>query len=114
MRPGTHAAKAYGREQISERHRHRYEVNNNYVEMLGDAGMVFAGVNPQRHLVEIIELKDHPWFVGVQFHPEFKSKPTQAQPLFAAFVKAAIKRQATVAAAKTEKTAKKSAQKAKK
>ncbi|HLP08951.1 MAG TPA: CTP synthase [Opitutaceae bacterium] len=94
LRPGTHAAKAYGRELISERHRHRYEVNNNYVEMLGDAGMVFAGVNPQRNLVEIIELKDHPWFVGVQFHPEFKSKPNQAQPLFAAFVKAALKRQA--------------------
>ncbi|MBK8478153.1 MAG: CTP synthase [Opitutaceae bacterium] len=94
LRPGTHAAKAYGRELISERHRHRYEVNNHYVEMLGDAGMVFAGVNPQRNLVEIIELKDHPWFVAVQFHPEFKSKPNQAHPLFAAFVKAAIKRQA--------------------
>ncbi len=94
LRPGSHAAKAYGRELISERHRHRYEVNNHYVEMLGDAGMVFAGVNPQRNLVEIIELKDHPWFVAVQFHPEFKSKPNQAHPLFAAFVKAAIKRQA--------------------
>jgi len=107
LRPGTIAAKAYGKEQISERHRHRYEVNNHYVPMLGDHGMIFAGVNPQRNLVEIIELKDHPWFVGVQFHPEFKSKPTKAQPLFAAFVKAAIKRQATVAAAKTEKPAKK-------
>jgi CTP synthase len=107
LRPGTIAAKAYGKELISERHRHRYEVNNHYVPMLGDHGMIFAGVNPQRNLVEIIELKDHPWFVGVQFHPEFKSKPTKAQPLFAAFVKAAIKRQATVAAAKTEKTAKK-------
>ncbi|HLP03457.1 MAG TPA: CTP synthase [Opitutaceae bacterium] len=106
LRPGTHAAKAYGRELISERHRHRYEVNNNYVEMLGDAGMVFAGVNPQRNLVEIIELKDHPWFVGVQFHPEFKSKPNQAQPLFAAFVKAALKRQ-TGAAKPAKKTGKK-------
>ncbi len=113
LRPGTHAAKAYGREQISERHRHRYEVNNHYVEMLGDAGMVFAGVNPQRHLVEIIELKDHPWFVGVQFHPEFKSKPTQAQPLFAAFVKAAIKRQAGAVAGKPTKAAKKAGKKAK-
>ncbi len=107
LRPGTIAAKAYGKELISERHRHRYEVNNHYVPMLGDHGMIFAGVNPQRNLVEIIELKDHPWFVGVQFHPEFKSKPTKAQPLFAAFVKAAIKRQATVAAAKPEKPARK-------
>lgn len=114
LRPGTHASKAYGKELISERHRHRYEVNNNYVEMLGDAGMVFAGVNPQRNLVEIIELKDHPWFVGVQFHPEFHSKPNQAHPLFAAFVKAAIKRQALVAAAKTTKPAVKPAKKAKK
>ena len=111
LRPGTHAAKAYGKELISERHRHRYEVNNHYVEMLGDAGMVFAGVNPQRNLVEIIELKDHPWFVGVQFHPEFKSKPNQAQPLFAAFVKAALKRQALGAAAKP--AAKKAGKKAK-
>jgi CTP synthase len=107
LRPGTHAAKAYGKELISERHRHRYEVNNNYVEMLGDAGMVFAGVNPQRNLVEIIELKDHPWFVGVQFHPEFKSKPNQAQPLFAAFVKAALKRQTGAAKKVTGKPAKK-------
>ncbi len=107
LRPGTIAAKAYRKELISERHRHRYEVNNHYVPMLGDHGMIFAGVNPQRNLVEIIELKDHPWFVGVQFHPEFKSKPTKAQPLFAAFVKAAIKRQATVAAAKPEKPARK-------
>ena len=114
LRPGTIAAKAYGKELINERHRHRYEVNNHYVPMLGDHGMIFAGVNPQRNLVEIIELKDHPWFVGVQFHPEFKSKPTKAQPLFAAFVKAAIKRQATVAAAKSEKSAKKPAKKAKK
>jgi len=114
LRPGTIASKAYGKELINERHRHRYEVNNHYVPMLGDHGMIFAGVNPQRNLVEIIELKDHPWFVGVQFHPEFKSKPTKAQPLFAAFVKAAIKRQATVAAAKSEKSAKKPAKKAKK
>jgi CTP synthase len=86
-------------------------VNNHYVPMLGDHGMIFAGVNPQRNLVEIIELKGHPWFVGVQFHPEFKSKPTKAQPLFAAFVKAAIKRQALVAATKAPKTAKKAGKK---
>ncbi len=91
LRPGTHAHRAYGRDTVSERHRHRYEVNNHYVEMLGDAGMIFSGVNPLKNLVEIVELKDHPWFVAVQFHPEFQSKPNKAHPLFAAFVKAAIK-----------------------
>ncbi len=99
LRPGSNAAKAYGRELISERHRHRYEVNNHYVEMLGDNGMVFAGVNPQGNLVEIVEIKDHPWFVAVQFHPEFQSKPNKAHPLFAAFIKAAIKQHAGTAKA---------------
>lgn len=82
--------KAYKKEQISERHRHRYEFNNNYREAFEKAGMVFTGINPQQDLVEIIELKDHPWFVAGQFHPEFQSKPDRAHPLFRDFVKAAL------------------------
>jgi CTP synthase len=88
---GTHAAKAYRAESIRERHRHRFEVNNAYVGQLQRAGMVVSGINPRRNLVEIIELKNHPWFLAVQFHPEFQSKPNQAHPLFAAFIAAAIK-----------------------
>ena len=88
---GTHASKAYGKESIRERHRHRYEVNNAYVGQLQRAGMMVSGINPRRNLVEIIELKNHPWFVAVQFHPEFQSKPNQPHPLFAAFVGAAVK-----------------------
>jgi len=89
---GTRAAKAYGSENIRERHRHRYEVNNAYVDQLKRGGVVISGINPRRNLVEIIELKDHPWFVAVQFHPEFQSKPNRAHPLFAAFIAATIKR----------------------
>lgn len=74
---------------ISERHRHRYEFNNEYKEILTKKGLVIAGVNPERHLVEIIELKDHPYFVGVQFHPEFQSRPERPHPLFLEFIKAA-------------------------
>ncbi len=76
---------------ISERHRHRYEVNNRYVEQLEAHGLVVSGRSPDGQLVEIIELPDHPWFVGVQFHPEFKSKPTQAHPLFRDFIAAALR-----------------------
>jgi len=93
LTPGTLAAKAYQVSTIRERHRHRYEVNNAYVEQLQKVGMVVSGINPRRNLVEIIELKDHPWFVAVQFHPEFRSKPDKAHPLFAAFIAAAIKQQ---------------------
>ena len=93
LTPGTHAAKAYGTATVRERHRHRYEVNNAYVDQLKKAGMVVSGINPRRNLVEIIELKNHPWFVAVQFHPEFQSKPNRAHPLFAAFIAAAIKNQ---------------------
>ena len=82
LTPGTHAAKAYGTASVRERHRHRYEVNNAYVGQLQRAGMVVSGINPRRNLVEIIELKDHPWFLAVQFHPEFQSKPNRAHPLF--------------------------------
>ena len=88
---GTRAYKAYGEEKISERHRHRFEFNNAYRKMLSDNGLIISGVNPERDLVEIVELKDHPFFVGTQFHPEFKSRPLKPHPLFEEFIKAAIK-----------------------
>ena len=88
--PGSRAAHAYGDTSISERHRHRYEFNNSFRRQYAECGMVFSGTSPDNSLVEIIELPDHPWFLAVQFHPEFKSKPIQAQPLFAAFIGAAI------------------------
>ncbi len=91
LTPGTHAARAYGATSVRERHRHRYEVNNAYVDQLQKAGMVISGINPRRNLVEIIELKNHPWFLAVQFHPEFQSKPNRAHPLFAAFIAATIR-----------------------
>lgn len=83
---GTKAYKAYGKQDIEERHRHRYEVNNVYLEEIMAAGMKVAGVNPELGLVEIIEIEDHPWFVGVQFHPELKSRPIRSHPLFRDFV----------------------------
>ncbi|MGB0791929.1 MAG: CTP synthase [Opitutales bacterium] len=82
---------AYGVASIEERHRHRYEFNNTYRAQLQAAGLRIAGTNPERDLVEIVEIPDHPWFVGVQFHPEFKSKPNAAHPLFANFIAAALK-----------------------
>ncbi len=87
--PGTFTEKAYGTLDISERHRHRFEFNNTYRETLTGAGMVLAGQSPDGRLVEIIELPDHPWFVGVQFHPELKSRPNRAHPLFREFIRAA-------------------------
>jgi len=90
LTPGTIAAKAYGSTLIRERHRHRYEVNNAYVERLKTA-LTISGINPKRNLVEIVELKSHPWFLAVQFHPEFQSKPNQAHPLFASFIAATIR-----------------------
>ncbi len=92
VKKGTHAFAAYGEESVRERHRHRYEVNNEFVSQLEEAGLVVSGVNPKRNLVEMIELKDHPWFLAVQSHPEFLSKPNKAHPLFRAFVEAAIVR----------------------
>jgi CTP synthase len=92
LAPHSRSAAAYGRQMISERHRHRYEFNNVYRQQFEANGMLIAGTSPDRALVEIIELPDHPWFVAVQFHPEFKSKPTAPQPLFAAFIGAAIQR----------------------
>ncbi len=92
LKAGTKARKAYGKTKISERHRHRYEFNNAYRDALETDGMVVSGVNTENNLVEIVELKDHPWFVGVQFHPEFKSRPLAPHPLFRDFIKAALKR----------------------
>jgi CTP synthase len=93
LKPGTLARRAYGADSVSERHRHRYEVNNEYIARFEKAGMIISGWNPKRGLVEIAELKGHPWFLGVQCHPEFQSKPNHAHPLFAAFIAAAIKQQ---------------------
>jgi CTP synthase len=95
LTPGSRAAEAYGTLEISERHRHRYEVNNAYRELLGKHGIRFSGVSPDGNLVEIIEVPDHPWYLGCQFHPELKSRPTQAHPLFQAFVAAALARRRT-------------------
>jgi CTP synthase len=80
----------YQQDLVSERHRHRYEFNNDYYDRFEEAGMRIAGINPAENLVEIIELKDHPWFVGVQFHPEYKSTVKKPHPLFVGFVKAAM------------------------
>ena len=84
------AYKAYNSEKILERHRHRYEVNNNYRKVLESNGMIFSGINEKLDLVEIIELENHPWFIGCQFHPELKSRVNKAHPLFKDFVKASI------------------------
>jgi len=91
IKRGTLARKIYGADDISERHRHRYEVNIAYKEALEEAGMVISGLSPSGNLPEIVELKDHPWFVAVQFHPEFKSRPFAPRPLFASFIDAARK-----------------------
>jgi CTP synthase len=92
LKKGSHAQAAYGADHIKERHRHRYEVNNKYREALEAKGLVFCGLSPDRHLVEMIEVADHPWFVATQFHPELKSQPLVPHPLFKAFVGAALKR----------------------
>ncbi|MDR1496865.1 MAG: CTP synthase [Puniceicoccales bacterium] len=91
LQPGTHAFAAYGSDTVFERHRHRFEFNGAYREQFAKAGLRIGGVNPATGLVEIVEIADHPWFVGVQYHPEFKSKPTRPHPLFSAFIKAAVK-----------------------
>lgn len=92
LTPGSFSATAYGTEIVRERHRHRFEFNNAYRSQLASAGLRIAGIHPERDLVEIVEVPDHPWFVGVQFHPEFQSKPFAAHPLFAGFVRAAMER----------------------
>ena len=90
LKDGSLAAQAYKAEEISERHRHRFEFNNDYREKLEQNGLVVSGASPDNNLVEIIELADHPWFLGCQFHPEFKSKPMKPHPLFRDFIKAAL------------------------
>jgi CTP synthase len=82
--------KIYGKTSINERHRHRYEVNMAYEDRLLEVGMVFSGKSPDGILPEIVEIPDHPWFIGVQFHPELKSRPFQPHPLFTDFVRAAV------------------------
>jgi CTP synthase len=91
LKEGTHAFKAYGIKEISERHRHRYEFNNAYRGILTKNGLKIAGLSPDEELVEIVEIENHPWFLGCQFHPEFKSRPTDPHPLFRAFIDAAVK-----------------------
>ena len=91
LKAGSRAHRAYGQDLVSERHRHRYEFNNAYLERMEGAGMIASGLNPERELVEIVELEDHPWFLAVQFHPEFQSKPNRAHPLFAEFIRTALK-----------------------
>lgn len=88
---GSQAAKIYGKNKISERHRHRYEFNNHYKKSLEQGGLVFSGLNPETGLVEMLEVPGHPWFVACQFHPEFKSKPFLPHPLFVGFIQAALK-----------------------
>ncbi len=91
LNPDTLAMNAYKTENISERHRHRFEFNNEYKDRLVEAGLIISGTSPDHELVEIVELADHPWYLGCQFHPEFKSKPSNPHPLFRAFVKASLK-----------------------
>ena len=90
IKPGTLAHKIYAAEEISERHRHRYEVNNAYVGKLSEAGLRFSGTSPDGLLCETVELEGHPWFFGSQFHPEYKSKPIQPHPVFVSYVRAAL------------------------
>ena len=99
LAPGSKAAAAYRAEKVSERHRHRYEVNNSYRSRFEEHGMVLSGLSPDGRLVEMVELRDHPWFVASQAHPELKSQPLAPHPLFEAFVGAAIARAQDVARA---------------
>lgn len=93
LKEGTNASEAYQTSEIFERHRHRYEFNNEYREILENNGLIVSGTSPDNNLVEIVELADHPWFLGCQFHPEFKSKPMKPHPLFTAFISAAVRHQ---------------------
>ncbi|MEO0983893.1 MAG: CTP synthase [Pseudomonadota bacterium] len=90
LQDGSRVAEVYGAREISERHRHRYEVNASYIPKLEDAGVVFSGLSPDGRLPEIMELPEHPWFIGVQYHPELKSRPFEPHPLFASFIAAAV------------------------
>jgi len=90
VKPGTLASKAYEKEMVQERHRHRYEFNNRYLDPLKDAGLRFSGWSLDGRLVEMVEIPDHPWFIACQFHPEFTSTPRDGHPLFGGFIRAAI------------------------
>ena len=90
LEEGSLAYRAYGQKEISERHRHRYEFNNDFRERLEQAGLVMSGISPDGQLVEIVEIRDHPWFLGCQFHPEFKSRPMNPHPLFVSFIRSAL------------------------
>ena len=94
LTPGSIVAGVYGQTEISERHRHRYEVNNKYRDQISKAGLVFSGLSPDQHLVEFVELPGevHPYYVGTQAHPEFRSRPTKPHPLFSGLIKAALER----------------------
>lgn len=91
LNPESKSYELYGASMIYERHRHRYEVNNDYRNDLLSGGMIFAGTSPDNHIVEMVEIPKHPWFVACQFHPEFKSRPNKPHPLFRGFVTAAAK-----------------------
>ena len=94
LKKGSIVARAYASEEISERHRHRYEVNNKYRDQISGAGLIFSGLSPDHNLVEFVELPEevHPYYVGTQAHPEFRSRPTRPHPLFAGLIKAALAR----------------------
>ena len=91
LTPKTLAYETYGSSEVRERHRHRYEVNNHYRKILSEHGLVFSGLNSELDLIEMVEIKGHPWFLTCQFHPEFKSKPFEPHPLFVGFVRASLK-----------------------
>ena len=92
IKKGTLLHKAYQSDSVYERHRHRFELNNDFRKELSEAGMVFSGIYPDADLVEVVEVADHPWFLATQYHPEFKSRPTRPHPLFSGFVGAAAAR----------------------
>jgi CTP synthase len=95
LQPGTLAAAAYGQAQVHERHRHRFELNNAYRELLASGGMRFSGLSPDGRLVEVVEMSDHPFMVATQFHPEFLSRPNRPHPLFVGFLKAVLEHAAS-------------------
>ena len=92
LTPGSRVAEIYGAEEVFERHRHRYEIDMSWADKLAQHGIKFSGTSPDGSLPEILEIADHPWFVGVQYHPELKSRPFEPHPLFASFIEAAVKR----------------------
>ena len=97
LEDGSRVQRTYGRKRIAERHRHRYEFNKAYRSQLVSHGLVTCGLSPDGALVEAVELRDHPWFVGCQFHPEFRSRPFECHPLFKGFVRAALQRRCATA-----------------